>query len=196
MNEEIEHSPMFTSNQKTNAMNSEQEKGMKKIIITFGIIGGIIISFMLIGSTSLWGNVIDYEVSELVGYATMLIAMSTIFVGIKKHRDTNLGGIISFGKAFKVGILITLITSLIYVITWMIIMQFSPDIMDGYFQVNVDKIQNSGETQEVIQKKLNEMNNYKELYKNPFVKFGITFLEIFPVGLLITLISALILKRK
>lgn len=169
---------------------------MKKIIITYGIIGGAIVSFMLIGGVALWNDVISYGMAEIVGYTTMLIAMSTIFVGIKKYRDHQLGGIISFGKGFKVGILITLITSLMYVITWMIIMQISPDISDGYFERWIEDIRNSGETQEIIQAKIAEANEMKNMYTNPFVQFGMTLLEIFPVGLLVTLLSALILKKK
>jgi hypothetical protein len=96
---------------------------MKKNIIIYGLIAGIVVSVLMLSSVNYLshceGNV-DYNTSMLIGYAGMLIAFSLVFIGIRNYRDKYNGGVISFGKAFKIGMLIVLIASTIYVIAWLI----------------------------------------------------------------------------
>lgn len=173
---------------------------MKKNIIVYGLIAGVLVAaFMLTSMNYLShceGNV-DYGTSMLIGYASMLIAFSLIFVGIRNYRDKYNGGLISFGKAFKIGILIALIASTIYVVAWLIdYFFFIPDFMDKYSAHELDKLKASGASQVEIDKEAKEMANFARMYKNPFFNAMMTYLEILPVGLIVTLISSFILKRK
>lgn len=168
---------------------------MKKLILTYGIIAGAIVSTMMLITFS--GSAMDFDYGELIGYTTMIIAFSTIFFAIKSRRDKYLDGTIRFGSAFKIGLGITLVATFIYVLSWMIISNtIAKDFMSDYYQQSVDKLKASNLTETQISEKITEMKHFQELYKNPIVKIGMTFLEIFPVGFIVSLISALILKRK
>lgn len=167
---------------------------MKKIIITYGIIAGLIVSSMLVISFS--GSTIDFANGEIFGYAFMIIAFSTIFAGIKVVRDKINNGTITFKNAFLTGLYITLIASVIYVISWMIISNtIASDFSDNYTAYAIEKAQNSGLSAVELEKRIAKIESSAEMYKNPFFKTIITFMEIFPVGLIITLLSAFILKR-
>ena len=168
---------------------------MKKILLTYGIIAGLIVSVMMVLT---FGIDIGLEGSELLGYTTMVVAFSTIFIAIRSYRNNYLDGSISFGRGFLLGLYITLIASALYVISWMILSEtVAKDYMDNYFNEAVEQIRQSSDlTQTEMDAKISEMDKFREMYKNPVVKIGMTFMEIFPVGLLITLISAAILRRK
>lgn len=173
---------------------------MKKNITIYGLIAGAIVSvFMLFTMNYLShceGN-IDFSTSMLIGYASMLLAFSLVFVGIRNYRDKYNGGVISFGKSFKIGIMIVLIASTIYVIAWLIAYNFfMPDFMDKYSAQMLAELKASGASQAEIDKQTQEMANFARMYKNPFFNALMTYMEILPVGLVVTLISSLILKRK
>jgi Protein of unknown function (DUF4199) len=169
---------------------------MKKTILTFGLISGIVISVLMIATVP-FGDRLGIGHSYLVGYTTMILAFLLVYFGIRSYRD-NLGdGHISFGKAFVIGISITLISSLCYVVTWEIIyFKFMPDFMDKYGAYAIQKLQASGASSAAIQAKVEEIKRYKVLEDNPLTNAAITFIEPFPVGLIITLASAAILRRK
>jgi hypothetical protein len=170
---------------------------MKKIVITFGLIAGLIVAVMMVISTTLFYGSTNYECSMYVGYATMLIAFSMIFVAVKNYRDKFNSGQVSFGKAFMIGLYVTLITSTVYVIVWLVIYyRFMPDFMDKYSSFMINKVKVSGASEQEINQQVTEMARYKQMYKNPFFVILLTYAEIFPVGIMVALISALILKRK
>jgi len=170
---------------------------MKKNVLVFGLLSGFIITaFMLYSSLMCYSNA-NFKSSEVVGYAGMLIAFAFIFVGIKNYRDKYNNGIISFGKAFKVGLFITLIASTLYVLVWVIeYYVFVPDWMDKYCTHMINEAKSSGVNQLELDKTNAQMNSYKEMYKNPLFVVLFTYVEVLPIGLVISLISALILKRK
>ena len=170
---------------------------MKKTVLTYGPIAGVIIVLLMSLFIGLMGKEQDYQMGEILGYASMIVALSTIFVGIRKYRDDELGGIITFGKAFQVGLLITLVASAIYVAAWMFYSAGggADEMMTAYLDQMVEKMEASGATQAEIDAKVSEMEQFQEMYKNPIVKIGITFLEIFPVGLIISLIAAGLLRK-
>ncbi|MES2003599.1 MAG: DUF4199 domain-containing protein [Bacteroidota bacterium] len=170
---------------------------MKKVVLVYGIIAGLIVAGMMAFSTSYYCAKGDFEGGMIYGYSAMIIAFSMIFVGIKSFRDKYQGGVISFGKAFKVGFFISLIASTIYVIGWLINYYcFIPDFMDKYAAAMIAKAQASGITADQLAKKTAEMAQMKEWYKSPLFVILMTYVEILPVGLLVSLISALLLKRK
>ncbi|MCC8409032.1 DUF4199 domain-containing protein [Mucilaginibacter sp. UR6-1] len=170
---------------------------MKKYVITFGIIAGIIVSAMMVYSATSCYNTLDFEGSEVVGYSSMIIAFSFIFVAIKNYRDKNNAGIISFGKAFRVGLFITLVASTIYVLVWLIYFyNFMPDFMDKYTAHVLQQAKESGLSAAELKEQTAQMDSMSEMYKNPVFVVLFTYMEIMPVGLIISLIAALILKRR
>jgi amino acid transporter len=173
---------------------------MKKNIIIYGLIAGIVVSILMLSTVNYIshceGNV-DYDTSLLIGYASMLIAFSLVFVGIRNYRNKYNEGVISFGKAFKIGMMIVLIASTIYVVAWLIdYFFFIPDFAEKYCAQTLDKLKASGAGQIEIDKQTKEMANFVRMFKNPFYNAMMTYIEILPVGLIVTLISSLILKRK
>ena len=173
---------------------------MKKNIIIYGLIAGIVVSSLMLVNVNYISHgegSVDYNTSLLIGYASMLIAFSIVFVGIRNYRDKYNEGVISFGKAFKIGLLMTLIVSTMYVVAWLIdYFFFMPDFMEKYSAHMLDKLKTSGASQMEIDKQTKEMAHFAVMYKNPFFNAMITYMEILPVGLIATLISSLILKRK
>ena len=173
---------------------------MKKNIIIYGLVAGSVVSILMLFIVNYIshceGNV-DYDTSMLIGYASMLIAFSLVYVGIRNYRDQYNGGVISFGKAFKIGILMVLIASTVYVIAWLIdYFFFIPDFMEKFSAQELDKLKASGASQIEIDKETKEMADFVRMFKNPFFNAMMTYVEILPVGLIVTLISSLILKRK
>lgn len=167
---------------------------MKKLIVKNGLIAGVITSGMVVLMFS--GTEIDFKYGELFGYSSMIIAFSTIFFAVRSYRDKQDDRSISFGKALQIGLGITLVASALYVISWMILSNtIAKDFMSEYFQHSIEQLRASDLSEIEINKKIAEMEDFKELYKNPLVKIGMTFLEIFPVGLVISLLSAFVLKR-
>ena len=173
---------------------------MKKNIIIYGLIAGIVVSVLMVFSINYISHVegkVDYNTSLLIGYVSMLIAFSLVYVGIRNYRDKFNGGVISFGKAFKIGIMIVLIASTIYVVAWLIdYFFFIPDFMEKFSAQELDKLKASGASQIEIDTETIKMENMVKMYKNPFFNALMTYVEILPVGLVVTLISSLILKRK
>ena len=166
---------------------------MKKTILIFGLISGALISLMM-GVTVPFQDKLGH--GYLIGYTTIVLSMLLSFFGIRSYRDKVGNGRITFGKAFAVGISITIISCIFYVVTWEIIyFNFMPDFMDKYGAQVLQKMQDSGATAAAIQSKAAELKKLKELYANPFYNAAMTFMEPFPVGLVITLISAAVLRR-
>jgi len=168
---------------------------MKTNTIVYGLIAGLIVTVItVIGMAKIYDT--DNQGSMLLGYTTMLVAFSLIFVNIKTYRDKD-GGTISFGKAFRIGLWISLIASTMYVVGWMVeYYVFFPDFYDKCSILQVAKLKAVGAPLSQIQAKVQEYQQVKELAKNPLVHALMTYAEILPVGLLVSLIAALILKRK
>ena len=169
---------------------------MKKTVLTFGLIGGAIIAAMMF-ATLPFVDKIGFDRGVIVGYTTMILAFMLVFFGIRSYRENVSHGHITFGRAFAVGILITLITCVCYVVAWEIIyFKFMPDFVDKYTSYMIEKARASGASQQVIDTQLQQMKSLKAMYDNPFINAAITFTEPFPIGLIVTLISAAILRKK
>jgi len=169
---------------------------MKKTILTFGLISGAISSLVMVAIVP-FKDRIGFERGPVIGYTSIVLSFLLVFFGIRSYRDNIGNGHITFLKAFTVGISITLISCICYVVTWEIIYyNFLPDFWDKYGAHLVEKLRASGASPAAVQAKLEEVTRYKELYQNPLLNAVLTFIEPFPIGLVITLISALALKRK
>lgn len=170
---------------------------MKKIVLTFGLIAGAIVSSMIALMPYCLSGQVDFDGMEVVGYSSMILAFLLVFFGIRSYRDNVNGGTITFGKAFRVGILITLVACTMYVVTWEIVYNnFMPDFLDRLSAHTMKKMQEDGESAAAIAAAQKQMQDMKGWYANPLLRILVTYLEIFPVGLIMTLISAAILKRR
>ncbi len=165
---------------------------MKKNVLIFGVIIGIILCINMIYMVNLFYTHPDFESNDVLGYAAMVVVFSLIFFGVRNYRNKELDGIISFGKAFKTGLFIALIGSTMYVVVWLFYYYlFVPDFLDKYIPYALKDI-----PADELAAKTQEMDKFKEIYKSPFFVILITYSEVLPVGLIVTLISALILKKK
>lgn len=170
---------------------------MRKIVLKFGLIAWAVVAVMMAVMLPLTLNgKVDSSFSELIGYTTMVVAFLAVFFGIRTYRE-SVGGWITFGKAFQVGILITLVACVMYVAVWEIVyFNFLPDFGDKYAALTINKMRAEGATAAEIEAKTQQMAQFVEWYKNPLFNVAMTFMEIFPAGLVMTLVSAAILRRK
>ena len=164
---------------------------MNNIIVKNGLLGSSIVSAMLVIMTMYMKANPEKEVSMMIGFAVMLLAFFFVVAGIKQHREAN-NGVISFGKAFLTGFWITFIISTIYVLVWLIILyNFFPNFMEHYANMAIEKA-----SLDEVAKVTEEMNTYKEMYKNPVMVILLTYMEILPLGIVFSLVSAVILKKR
>ncbi|HEV7550298.1 MAG TPA: DUF4199 domain-containing protein [Candidatus Angelobacter sp.] len=169
---------------------------MKKTVLTFGLISGAVSSLMIVATVP-FADRIGFDKGAVIGYTAIVLSFLLVFFGIRSYRDNVGNGQITFSKAFTVGISITLISCLCYVVTWEILyFNFLPEFMDKYSAHIVEKMKASGASAAAIQVQLQQMKKLRELYDNPLINAAMTFIEPFPIGLVITLISAAILRRK
>jgi hypothetical protein len=169
---------------------------MKKTVLTFGLISGVISSLMMLGTLPFMHK-IGYDKGLIVGYTGIVLSFLLVFFGIRSYRENVGNGSITFGRAFSVGILITLISCAFYVVTWEIIyFKLMPDFMQTFTNYAVEQVRASGGSQQMIDAKLKEMKDLGVMLNNPLLNAAFTFIEPFPVGLLLTLISAAILRKK
>jgi len=171
---------------------------MKKTVFKYGMIAGVLLAFFMAATLPFMDEKTNMEEGQWIGFAGMILAFATIFVAIIKYRNQKLDGRISFGKAFIIGLYISLIASGIYVISWMIISHFFvPDFMTNYTGSVIAGI-NENETLSQTQRmeQINQAEAFHEQYKNPVFKFLFTYVEVLPIGILVTLIAALFLKKK
>ena len=171
---------------------------MKKIILINGVIAGLIISGIMVLTHPLVDDgTIDMDNGMFLGYASMVLGFAMIFVAIKSYRDGVLNGVITFLQACKVGLLVVLVASLMYAVTWDIYYRVAAsDFGEKYATHYLKKMEQEGASEEEMTSMRSDMENFNRLYENTFIRFGLTLIEILPVGIVITLISAGILKRK
>jgi hypothetical protein len=169
---------------------------MKKNVLVFGLISGALMALFMF-TTMPFIDKIGLDRGYIVGYTGIVLAFMLVFFGIRSYRENVGGGTITFGRAFVVGILIAVISSICYVIAWQILFYgFMPDFFDKFAAHEIAKARASGATPEKIQATIQEMEQVKQLGSKPLLHAAFTFLEPFPVGLIITIISAAILRKK
>ena len=170
---------------------------MKKVVLVFGLISGAISSAMMFLTLPFMkSGAVNSKNGLIVGYTAIFLSFLLVFFGIRTYRE-NAGGAVTFGRAFSVGILITLISCMFYVASWEIIyFKFMPDYGDKYAARTIDTMRAKGATDAAIAAKMQEMEKFKTLYKNPLFNAAMTFIEPFPVGLVVTLLSAAFLRKR
>jgi len=170
---------------------------MKRIVIIFGLISGVISSaLMFLTLPLLHSGKVTFDNGEIIGYTAIFLSLLLVFFGIRSYRE-NAGGTITFGRAFSVGILITLISCVFYVASWEVIyFKFMPNFADKYSAHVISEMRAKGATDADIAAKKVEMVKMKAMLDNPLLNAAMTFIEPFPVGLIMTLVSAGILRRR
>ena len=169
---------------------------MKKTILKFGLISGVLASVMML-ATAPFLEKLSGNTGYVVGYTTIVLAFLLVYFGIRSYRDNVGQGTISFGRGFAVGISIALIMCVFYVATWEILyFTVLHGVMDNYGAHTLEQMKAAGASAAKIQAKVAELNKMKAMYENPLINAAMTFIEPFPVGLVITLISAAILRRR
>jgi hypothetical protein len=171
---------------------------MAGIILRYGIIAGLIV-----GIPMLWrmltleaGEATDSQRGMLLGYLTMLVALTAVFLGIKHYRDKVLGGAIRFLPAFGLGLGISAVACVLYVIAWEISMAYSEfDFIAWYSGQMLDAAKARGDSPEQIARVMADVQRFAANYARPIVRIPLTFIEMFPVGMLVSLVSALVLKN-
>ena len=169
---------------------------MLKIVLTFGLIAGAILSAMMLLTLPFMDR-IGFEKGEIIGYTTMVLAFLMVYFGVRSYRDNVAGGDLSFGQALKVALLIMAIGSAGYVATWQLVYyKLAPDFGEKYMAYQLEKERRSGASEAQLAEKKAEMERFGEMYRNPLLNIGITFLEPLPVGLVMSLLTAGVLSRR
>jgi Protein of unknown function (DUF4199) len=166
---------------------------MKKTVLVFGLLSGLVISGMMLALLPLQ----DRIHSVLLGYASMLAAFLLIWFGIRLYRDNVAGGSVRFGRAFAVGALIALVSSLCYTATWEVYyFGVGTDFVAKYQAHQMAEAREKGATQAELDAKAAELKKFAEMYENPLINAGMTLMEPLPLGLLVALVSAGFLSRR
>lgn len=169
---------------------------MKRIILTYGAINALIMACMFT-IAYIFREQIGFANSMIVGYVNIVLGSSMIYFAIASYKKNN-GGEISFGKAFKIGLILALIASAVYALIWVIMVNtLMTNFCDEYHKYMLDELHKAGASAAKIADAEKEMQDMTVLMKNPVALFLVGMLmECLPVGLLISLISAAILRTK
>ena len=176
--------------------DAKGEKTVLKTILTYGIVAGLIVGVPLSAFTLFIDGDEMMRWGMLVGYTTMLIAFTTIFVAVKRRRDGECGGVIRFGPAFGFGLGIAFVASLVYVAAWEVGQALSSaDFASVYSQAMIEQQRAAGVSGEALARSIAEMEDFRRSYANPLWRLPMTFAEIFPVGLIVSLVAAALLRN-
>ena len=168
---------------------------MVRIILIYGVIGGLIVAVPMVVSMLTMSEDAVPENAALYGYLTMLLAFTMVFVGIKHYRDKVLGGVIRFLPALGVGLGISAVASLFWVVGWEITLATGFDFGTAYTDSVVAAAEARGAPAAEIERIRAETAEFLALYANPLFRMAVTFVEMFPIGALISLLSAALLRN-
>ena len=167
---------------------------MGKYALVYGLIGGAIVSTSFL--VGYFTGMEHGDHSLITGYLIMIVALSMIFIGIKRYRDQICGGVIKFAPAFLLGMMISIVAGLCYVAGWEWYMAATDySFMSSYVDQMIEAKRAAGLAGEALETEIAKLRKLEVDYANPAFRLPMTFLEIFPVGLLITLLSAAILRN-
>lgn len=176
--------------------NIHGETRMQRIILVYGAIAGLVIIGSIILTMMFTDGVHTSSASMWLGYLVMLIALSSIFVAIKRYRDRQLGGVIRFGTATLLGLGIALVAGVVYVAVWEVYLVMTDyAFINTYVEGIIAARQAEGMSGAELDALVANMETLRRQYANPWFRLPMTFVEIFPVGLLVTLVSAAILRN-
>ena len=167
---------------------------MGRIIAVYGVIAGVIVAIGMFINMNFIAS--HGAMGMVAGYLSMLVALIFVFVGVKRYRDVNLGGVIGFWKALGVGLGIGLVASVFYILGWELYMwQTGGTYLTDYIARTVEDMRAAGTPAAEIAKFSADMGAMSERYKNPLFRMALTLTEILPVALLVSIVSAALLRR-
>jgi hypothetical protein len=163
-----------------------------KYALLYGTVAGAIAIALVIATMQI-GN----HHSLWLGYAAMLVGLSLLYVGVKRARDREAGGTIGFGRALGLGLASAAIAGIVYALGWEIYLAVSgTDFMADYSASMIDEMRSRGASASEIAARSAEMHEFADMYRNPAIRMAMTFIEIFPVGIVVALASAALLSRR
>jgi hypothetical protein len=172
-----------------------QERHIFRDILKYVVIGGLIVGLINFAMFTLAGDEPHFEYGMVIGYSVMLVALSTVFLGIKRHRDVELGGVIHFWPACGMGLAISFIAGIFYVAAWEASQAITQaDFMTAYPNFVLEQARAEGKSAAEIAAMTQELAQFKVIYANPLTRLPMVFAEIFPVGVLVSLVSAGLLR--
>ena len=170
---------------------------MVKNVLIFGILLGVLVAGNMVYMVDQVCNNTEIQTDEVVGYAAMIVVFSLTFFGIRNYRNGKLNGFISFGQALKVGSLIVLVASTLYVVVWLFdYYLFVPQFIDQYTTHVLQNASRSGATDTELAHKTKQMVHLKEMYTNPVLIVLLSYSEVLPVGMAVAIVSSFLLKKK
>jgi hypothetical protein len=165
---------------------------MIRLILVFGVVAGLIVAvaFFLVTTMTSWPP------NAPVGYLSMIVALTAVFLGIKQYRDKVLGGVIRFGPAVLLGLGISAVASVVYALGWELTLAVSGlDFAQGYAKMTIEAAQARGASEAELQNVTADAESFRKMYANPLYRLPITFVEMFWVGVVVSLISAAVLRN-
>ena len=169
---------------------------MLRTIIVYGLIAGGVVGVEMLVLAAVGGH-ISGPLGMAIGYLTMLLALSAVFVAIKRYRDQVLGGVIGFWRALGIGLAISLVAGICYVAAWEAVTAiFHLDFANAYAKAEIARKVAAGVNGAALARFTAEMDAFRTQYANPLYRLPMTFIEIFPVGVLVSLISAALLRNR
>lgn len=169
---------------------------MLKTIVAYGVVAGLIVGVTLSAIIIFAAGHEPSATSMAIGYTTMLVGLSLVFVAIKRHRDVELGGVIRFWPAFGLGLGISAVAGVLYVVAWDTACAIAGlDFASDYADALIAQERAKGVSGPALAKFAAEMEAFKTSYANPLYRWPMTFAEIFPVGILVSLVSAALLRN-
>ncbi len=169
---------------------------MGRTLLTYGLIAGAIAGTALFIVSLVFDGEPPMDYGMALGYASMLVALSVVFVAVKRHRDSAGGGVIRFWTALGLGLGISLVASLVYVLAWELTMLvIGKDFAAMFARLFVEQATSQGLTGDALAAAQRQASEFETMYRNPLLRLPMTFIEIFPVGVLVSLFSAAVLRN-
>jgi len=169
---------------------------MLRTALIYGVLAGLIVALPMFALLATNPDPSSYVGSHVFGYALMILALSMIFVGVKSYRDKVKGGVIKFLPAFLLGLGISCIAGLVYVVGWEITLYLTDyAFASDYATASLEAARAKGASPAELDAMAAQFEQFQLMYANPLLRLPMTFIEIFPVGLIISLIAALLLRN-
>jgi len=169
---------------------------MKKNVWKYGLLSGLVLAGLM-ALTVPFEHHIKASFGMAVGYTIMVLSFLIVFVGVKHYRDTECGGSITFGRAFAAGALMMLIACVCYVAMWEALSAtIEKNFAHEYAAGLVKRAQDSGLQGAALEARIAEAHKFEVMYSNPLYRMSMTLLEPLPVGIVMALVTAGILRRR
>jgi len=167
-----------------------------RIVLIYGVVAGLVVAVPMVATMLTLTAETAPDNGAVYGYVTMIVALTAVFLGVKHYRDKVLGGAVRFVPALLVGLAISAVASVIYAIGWEISLALTGfDFPAAYMREMVDTARANGAPPAEIERITQQAEGFARLYANPLYRLPITFVEMFPIGAVIALISAALLRN-